>query len=51
MNEMKIVLAQTLSRYKLHLDDETPEPEMLPIITLQSANGIFVKLESLNRDS
>jgi len=47
MNEMKIVLAQTLRRYRLYLDSETPRPEMIPRLVLQSANGIILKLEKV----
>jgi len=47
MNEMKVVLAQTLRRYRLHLDEDTPKPEMEARLTLQSKDGIYVKLQKL----
>jgi len=28
MNEMKVVLAKILRRYRLYLDEDTPKPEM-----------------------
>ena len=47
MNEMKTTLAQLLQRYRVYLDGETPKPEIAPRLTLQSKNGILVKLEKL----
>ena len=47
MNEMKVVLAQTLRRYRLYLDEDTPKPEMETRLTLQSKDGIYVKLQIL----
>jgi len=47
MNEMKTVLAHTLRRFRLYLDNETPVPEMQNRITLKSENGLFVKLKRI----
>ncbi|CAK8692481.1 unnamed protein product [Clavelina lepadiformis] len=44
MNEMKTVLAQTLKRYQLYLDEETPTPILHTRLILQSKDGIFVKI-------
>jgi len=47
MNEMKIVLAQTLRRYRLYLDEDTPKPEIEVRLTLQSRKGIYIKFQKL----
>nr|CAB3235873.1 leukotriene-B4 omega-hydroxylase 3-like [Phallusia mammillata] len=47
MNEMKITIAQTLRRFRLYLDNDTPEPKMAPRLILQSKNGIHIKFEKL----
>ncbi|XP_076816354.1 cytochrome P450 4A14-like [Clavelina lepadiformis] len=44
MNEMKTVLALTLKRYQLYLDEETPTPILHTRVILQSKDGIFVKI-------
>jgi len=47
MNEMKTVLAHTLRRFRLYLDDETPAPEMENRLILKSRSGIIVKLKKI----
>ncbi|XP_076810138.1 cytochrome P450 4F1-like [Clavelina lepadiformis] len=47
MNEMKVVLSQILRRYRLYLDEETPEPIMETRLILQSRDGIFVKIKPI----
>ena len=43
----KTTLALLLRRYRLYLDEETPEPKMFAKLTLKSENGIHIKLERL----
>nr|CAB3235900.1 cytochrome P450 4F22 [Phallusia mammillata] len=47
MAEMKVVLAKTLLKFRLYLDDECSKPEMLPMIVLKSKNGIHLKVERI----
>ena len=44
MNELKVVVAQTLKRYHL-IEDPTKKPKMLPRLILRSLNGIHLKIE------
>ena len=48
MNEMKVALSQILRNFKLYLDEETPEPKMNFRMTLQSEDGVFIKLSPLD---
>nr|XP_002125043.1 leukotriene-B4 omega-hydroxylase 3-like isoform X1 [Ciona intestinalis] len=45
MNELRVVIGQTLRQYKLWCDDDTPQPKMQPNIILRSANGIHIKFK------
>ncbi|KAL0984727.1 hypothetical protein UPYG_G00145930 [Umbra pygmaea] len=47
MNEMKIVVAQTLRRYHL-IEDPTKKPEMIPRLVLRSLNGIHLKIKPVD---
>lgn len=44
MNELKVVVAQTLRRYEL-IEDPTKKPLMLPRLILRSINGIHLKIK------
>ena len=47
MNEMKVVVSQVLTKYRLYLDDKTPTPLMKPDLVLWSESGIYIKFEDL----
>uniref|UniRef100_A0A673X197 aromatase n=1 Tax=Salmo trutta TaxID=8032 RepID=A0A673X197_SALTR len=47
MNEMKVVVAQTLKRYQL-TEDPTKKPKMIPRLVLRSLNGIHVKIKPVD---
>lgn len=44
MNEMKVVTALTLKRYRL-IEDPELKPKLLPRLVLRSINGIHIKIE------
>ncbi|XP_076008751.1 cytochrome P450 4B1-like isoform X2 [Genypterus blacodes] len=44
MNEMKIVIAQTLKKYEL-MEDPTRKPKLIPKLVLRSLNGIHIKIK------
>ena len=44
MNEMKVVVAQTLRRYEL-IEDPTQKPKILPRLVLRSLNGIHIRIK------
>lgn len=46
MNELKVVVAQTLRRYEL-MEDPTKKPLMLPRLILRSLNGIHLKIKPI----
>ncbi|KAF4797154.1 Cytochrome P450 4B1 [Turdus rufiventris] len=46
MNEMKVALALTLSRFEIH-PDPSKIPIMIPQIVLKSKNGIYVHLKKI----
>ncbi|KAG7283397.1 hypothetical protein CRUP_000923, partial [Coryphaenoides rupestris] len=46
MNEMKVVISQTLSRYQLMVDPARP-PKISPRLVLCSLNGIYIKINPL----
>uniref|UniRef100_A0A674E9V0 aromatase n=1 Tax=Salmo trutta TaxID=8032 RepID=A0A674E9V0_SALTR len=46
MNEMKVVVAQTLKRYQL-TEDPMKKPKMIPRLVLRSLNGIHLKIKPL----
>ncbi|XP_076806893.1 cytochrome P450 4F2-like isoform X1 [Clavelina lepadiformis] len=48
MNEMKVVLAQTLRRFELYLDGETPKPRVDARLVLHSQDGIKIKIRPIN---
>ncbi|KAM9797938.1 cytochrome P450 4A10-like [Neosynchiropus ocellatus] len=50
MNEMKVVVAQTLRRYQL-IKEPDFEPLMIPRLVLRSLNGIYIRLKPLNAAS
>ena len=45
MHEIKIVLGKILQSYRLYVDGDCPVPEMVPRLTLKSANGVHVKVQ------
>ncbi|CAK8679265.1 unnamed protein product [Clavelina lepadiformis] len=45
-NEMKVVLAQALRRYKMSLDN-LPTPEMSPQLVLKSTDGIYINFKPI----
>lgn len=47
---MKTVLAKSLLRFRIYVDDDCPKPEMFPMIVLKSKNGFNVKLEKINEN-
>uniref|UniRef100_A0A8C7DSH4 aromatase n=1 Tax=Oncorhynchus kisutch TaxID=8019 RepID=A0A8C7DSH4_ONCKI len=47
MNEMKVVVAQTLKRYHL-TEDPMKKPKMIPRLVLRSLNGIHVKIKPVD---
>uniref|UniRef100_A0A8C7PUS4 aromatase n=1 Tax=Oncorhynchus mykiss TaxID=8022 RepID=A0A8C7PUS4_ONCMY len=47
MNEMKVVVAQTLKRYQL-TEDPMKKPKMIPRLVLRSLNGIHLKIKPVN---
>ena len=47
MNEIKVVMSRTLKRFKLSIDEKSPEPKFSPKTVLKSSTGIFIKLEKL----
>ncbi|XP_010863463.3 cytochrome P450 4B1 [Esox lucius] len=47
MNEMKVVIAQTLRRYHL-IEDPTKKPKMIPRLVLRSLNGIHLKIKPVH---
>ena len=51
MQQMKVVVAQVLRRYEIYRDAETEEPDIIPGITLQSKNGIQLKLKRVQWDA
>ena len=51
MNEMKVVIARVLQKYRLYVDNDCPPPQMMPMIVLKSTNGIQLKLEKLRANN
>ncbi|KAK6326095.1 hypothetical protein J4Q44_G00017390 [Coregonus suidteri] len=47
MNEMKVVVAQTLRRYQL-TEDPMKKPKMIPRLVLRSLNGIHLKIKPVD---
>uniref|UniRef100_A0A7N6AY54 aromatase n=1 Tax=Anabas testudineus TaxID=64144 RepID=A0A7N6AY54_ANATE len=47
MNEMKVVIAMTLKRYKL-IEDPAHKPKIIPRLVLRSINGIHIKIKPIN---
>uniref|UniRef100_A0A667YA63 aromatase n=1 Tax=Myripristis murdjan TaxID=586833 RepID=A0A667YA63_9TELE len=47
MNEMKVVVAQTLRRYQL-IEDPTRKPKIIPRLVLHSLNGIHIKIKPVD---
>ncbi|XP_078143201.1 cytochrome P450 4B1-like [Centroberyx gerrardi] len=47
MNEMKVVIAQTLRRYQL-IEDPTRKPKIIPGLVLHSLNGIHIKIKPVD---
>ena len=47
MNEMKVVMGQTLKRFKLSIDKSSPAPIPFPKIVLKSSTGFVIKLDKL----
>lgn len=47
MNEMKVVVALTLKRYRL-IQDPTQTPKLIPRLVLRSLNGIHVKIKPVD---
>uniref|UniRef100_A0A4W5PQS8 aromatase n=1 Tax=Hucho hucho TaxID=62062 RepID=A0A4W5PQS8_9TELE len=47
MNEMKVVVAQTLKRYQL-TEDPMKKPKMIPRLVLRSLNGIHLKIKPVD---
>ncbi|XP_056141763.1 cytochrome P450 4B1 [Lampris incognitus] len=47
MNEIKVVIAQTLRRYQL-VEDPTRKPKMIPRVVLRSLNGIHIKIKPVD---
>lgn len=44
MNELKVVTALTLQRYKL-IEEPTEKPKLIPRLVLRSINGIHIKIQ------
>lgn len=51
MQQMKVVLAQVLRNYEFYRDAETEEPDIAPGVTLQSKNGVQLKLKRVQQDA
>ncbi|XP_071373264.1 cytochrome P450 4B1-like [Centroberyx affinis] len=47
MNEMKVVIAETLRRYQL-IEDPTRKPKITPRLILSSLNGIHIKIKPVD---
>ncbi|XP_008320917.1 cytochrome P450 4T8 [Cynoglossus semilaevis] len=47
MNEMKVVVALTLKRYRL-IQDPTQTPKLIPRLVLRSLNGIHIKIKPVD---
>lgn len=47
MNEMKVVLARTLSTFRIHVNENQPPPEFEPHLILRSRSGIHLKLKRI----
>ncbi|XP_071373257.1 cytochrome P450 4B1-like [Centroberyx affinis] len=48
MNEMKVVIAETLRRYQL-IEDPTRKPKIIPRLVLRSLNGIHIKIKPVDQ--
>ncbi|KAM4601447.1 cytochrome P450 4T8 [Polymixia lowei] len=48
MNEMKVVIVQTLMRYQLS-EDPTRKPKIIPRLILRSLNGIHIKIKPVDQ--
>ena len=44
MSEIKITICKALQRFRFYVDDDCPEPEILPSLTLKAKNGIYLKM-------
>lgn len=49
MNEMKVVTAMTLMKYKL-IEEPTMKPKILPRVVLRSLNGIHIRIRDVNQN-
>jgi len=43
MHQMRVVICQALRKFEFYRDADTPKPDIVPGITLQSRNGIQLK--------
>lgn len=50
MNELKVVLAKTLTTFRILLDEKKPSPEIEPYLILHSKTGIHLKLEHISSE-
>lgn len=50
MNELKVVTALTLKKYKL-IEDPTLKPKLIPRLILRSINGVHIKIRSLDQQA
>jgi len=44
---MKITICKALQRFRFYIDDDCPDPEILPSCTLKAKRGIYLKIASL----
>lgn len=49
MNEMKVVIAMTLKKYKL-IEESTMKPKIIPRVVLRSLNGIHIRIGDVNQN-
>lgn len=49
MNEMKVVIAMTLKKYKL-IEEPTMKPKIMPRVVLRSLNGIHIRISDVNQN-
>lgn len=49
MNEMKVVIAMTLKKYKL-IEEPTMRPKIIPRVVLRSLNGIHIRIRDVNQN-
>lgn len=44
MHQMRVTLSHVLRKFEFYLDEDCPEPEIMPCVTLQIKDGIYLRV-------